>query len=40
MERFIWEGPEDSDEEIQELLQYKNDYEDQLGIKYSKNGII
>ena len=40
MESYIWDGPEDSDEEIEELLQYKNEYEDQLGIKYSKNGII
>ena len=41
MTEFIWDGPEDSDEEIEELNKYKNDFEDEiLGIKYSKNGII
>lgn len=37
---FLWEGPIDSDEEIEELVPYKNEYEKKLGVKYSKNGII
>lgn len=40
MEAYIWDGPEDSDEEIEEMVIYKNEYEVDLGIKYSKNGII
>ena len=40
MQNFLWDGPEDSDEEIQELLPFKCDYEKEMGIKYSKNGII
>lgn len=41
MTDFVWDGPEDSDEEIEELKKYKNDFEDDIfGIKYSKNGIV
>jgi len=40
MSQFLWDGPEDSDEEIQELVGFKCEYEKQQGIKYSKNGII
>lgn len=40
MQDFIWDGPEDSDEEIPEMVALKNDQEKQLGIKFSKNGII
>ena len=40
MTDFLWCGPEDSDEEIEELVKYKCDYEKEMGIKYSKNGII
>ena len=40
MQMFAWDGPDDSDEEIPELIEYKADFENKLGIKYSKNGII
>jgi hypothetical protein len=40
MTEFLWDGPEDSDEEVSELLPYKCQYEKDLGIKYSKNGIM
>ena len=40
MTQFLWDGPEDSDEEVSELVQYKCQYEKEMGIKYSKNGII
>ena len=37
---FVWDGPEDSDEEVAEMLPYKNAYEKELGVKFSKRGII
>ena len=40
MENYIWNGPEDSDEEIGELVPMKCDYETEWGIKYSKNGLV
>ena len=40
MDYYIWDGPEDSDEELQDFVPLKNDYEVQMGIKYSKNGIM
>lgn len=40
MTDYMWDGPEDSDEEIEELLQFKTDYERKQGVKFSKNGII
>lgn len=40
MSGLLWDGPEDSDEEIPEMAKYKCDYEKQMGIKYSKNGIM
>lgn len=39
-ELLRWDGPEDSDEEIEEMIPYKCDYEIKKGIKFSKNGII
>ena len=39
-ELLKWDGPEDSDEEIEELLPFKCDYEIKKGIRFSKNGII
>lgn len=39
MQEWLWDGPEDSDEEIEELVPFKNEYEKQQGIKYSKRGI-
>ena len=40
MDYYEWEGPEDSDEEIEEMIQYKTEAEIQAGIKYSKNGLV
>jgi hypothetical protein len=40
MVNCLWQGPEDSDEEIAELAHLKCDYEIKSGIKYSKNGIV
>lgn len=37
---FAWDLPEDSDEEIIEFANKKNKFETELGIKFSKNGII
>jgi len=37
---LTWDGPEDSDEEIEEMITYKNEFEIKEGIKFSKNGII
>ena len=36
----LWDGPEDSDEEIAALVPYKNEFEKKMGIKFSKRGII
>lgn len=36
----MWDGPEDCDEEVKELLPFKNDFERKEGVKFSKNGII
>lgn len=40
MSKYIWDGPEDSDEEVHELLFTKSEYEKKKGIKFSKRGII
>ena len=40
MDEFMWDGPDDSDEEISDMMQYKNSFEKSAGIKYSKNGLI
>ena len=40
MTQYEWDGPIDPNEEVSELLPYKNDYEINFGIKFSKNGII
>ena len=37
---YAWDGPEDSDEEVQEMVKYKTQYEINQGIKFSKRGII
>lgn len=39
MRAYIWDGPEDSDEEIAQMTPLKNRYEADMGIKYSKNGL-
>lgn len=35
-----WDGPEDSDEEVEEFLPFKTEFERQQGIRFSKRGII
>ena len=40
MDAFLWDGPEDSDEEIEELAKYKTEWEKEAGIKFSKRGIM
>jgi len=40
LEAYLWDGPEDSDEEIAELAVYKTQFEKEMGIKYSKNGLV
>jgi predicted ATPase len=39
MNEWLWDGPEDSDEEIEEMAIFKNQIEKQQGVKFSKNGI-
>lgn len=36
---MLWDGPIDSDEEMEEMLPYKSQYEKDMGIKYSKRGL-
>ena len=40
LDEFLWDGPEDSDEEIPEMAALKTDWEIEQGIKFSKRGII
>ena len=40
MTYFAWDGPNDPDEEIKEFAAVKSDFENKMGIKFSKNGII
>ena len=40
MRDWMWDGPEDSDEEIEDMIPLKNKNEKEIGIKFSKNGII
>ena len=37
---YEWDGPEDPDEEVECLIKYKNKWERENNVKYSKNGII
>ena len=39
MSQFMWDGPEDSDEEIPEMAALKSSYEIAEGVVFSKNGI-
>lgn len=39
MAEWLWDGPVDSDEEIEELAVFKNQFEIQENIKFSKNGL-
>lgn len=36
----MWAGPEDSDEEMEGMEPYINQYEKKIGLKFSKNGLI
>ena len=40
MTEFLWDGPEDSDEEISCLIPLKTDHEVSQGVKFSKRGLI
>ena len=40
MTEFLWDGPEDSDEEIACLVPLKTDNEVAQGVKFSKRGLI
>ena len=40
MEQFMWDGPEDSDEEIEGMAKLKMPWEIESGVKFSKNGLI
>ena len=37
---LAWDGPEDSDEEIEEMAKLKTEWEIRNGVKFSKRGII
>lgn len=40
MDALLWDGPSDSDEEVESMAQYKNEWEIERGVKFSKNGIM
>lgn len=40
MTELLWYGPEDSDEEIEEMAKYKTPWEIEQGVKFSKRGLI
>lgn len=40
MSEYLWNGPDDSDEEIEELINLKNNQEKKINLQFSKNGII
>ena len=40
MSQMMWDGPEDSDEEIEALAKLKTPWEEEAGIVFSKRGII
>ena len=40
MKDYKWDGPEDSDEEVESLVRFKTDWEKKAGIRLSKRGII
>ena len=37
---YQWDGPDDSDEEVEEMVGMKTQWEIDSSIKYSKRGII
>jgi hypothetical protein len=40
MSEYLWNGPDDSDEEIEELINLKNNQEKKINLQFSKKGII
>jgi len=40
MTELAWFGPEDSDEEIEEMAKHKTQWEIDQGVKFSKKGLI
>jgi len=40
MTELLWAGPEDSDEEIEEIAKYRTPWEEEEGVKFSKRGLI
>ena len=40
MKQYLWDGPENSDEEVEDMVQLKSQYEKDCGVKFSKKGII
>lgn len=40
LESLAWDGPEDSDEEVPEMVALKTEWEKENGIRFSKRGII
>ena len=40
MEQMMWDGPEDSDEEIEGMAKLKMPWEIENGVKFSKKGLM
>jgi hypothetical protein len=40
MAELAWFGPEDSDEEVEEMAKFKTPWEIENGVKFSKRGLI
>lgn len=40
MSNLLWFGPEDPDQEVEEMAKYKTEWEIEQGVKFSKNGLI
>ena len=40
MTELLWYGPEDSDEEIEDMAKYKTAWEAEQNVRFSKRGII
>ena len=40
MSKLMWFGPEDSDEEVEEMAKLKTEWEIESGVKFSKRGLM
>ena len=40
LDQFLWDGPEDSDEEIADMVPLKEQWEIDEGVRFSKKGLI